>query len=281
MTGKQLVVVSFSFGTGLLLVGCFCLLALGIFSQGSNVTNRGFATPRLGPPPNALKEAFEHWQYGPVNKAAQNEVKDGLFSRLRERRQGSFVSTAPCIPPASIAVGSQIHSVCPPKAYSVCPPKAYIDPTDCTYSYYSNLGTIPPSLSYPQTIVSPVYLPTVVPAPPPQLEYPSNPSNPSNPSKPCIDCRDIVTLFGGDRDLSPRNAKGELKTGQYVCSHCRQSCVGSQWHTDWQPDGSPLTFICERCDQRLSIAQKSAVFKSYMAKQSKQSSIGALHPELE
>jgi hypothetical protein len=239
---RQDVVVSFSIGSSFILLVCTLLVAFAIFSQPILEPSPIIAPPRLGPASTGLKEAIDELKYGPVNRDRQNEVKDGLLSRLRARR-------APSCAPQTYANGSV-------PAYRIgCNPAQEISIT-C------------PPRSTGATTESGVEYPAIVPrAPelPPSIDWVLPPPASNPPS--CPNCPVTRT---------------ELKTGAFFCSHCRSPCVGDEWHTDWLPDGTPLTYLCTRCNSRLSDSQKRSVYQRYIQKQqaSPDSLRGALYPEV-
>lgn len=77
-----------------------------------------------------------------------------------------------------------------------------------------------------------------------------------------------------------KSPRSEVKTGAFICSNCRKSQVGD-WHTDWRPDGTPVTFLCESCYQRMTPDQRAKAYQGYTARQSKKvGPIGLLHQEI-
>lgn len=240
MTAKQFVVVSCSFGTGLLTIVLASLIAAALLCQPAMERTPVLHPPRIGPP-SLLKQSFDEIKYGPVNKSAQQEVKDGLISRIREMRSRRLEQR--CEPQNTVAQNVVIR----------CPPRDVVSLDGCT------VGT-------PVFVSEPVLY---VPKKP--VEYPA-----MSPALSPID------LFFEDCDTcAKKDPKSEAKTGSFVCSRCKKPCVGDEWHTYWQPDGSPLTFLCESCHQSLSPAGRQSVYSQYMKRQSK--SVGdlqSLHPEL-
>lgn len=79
--------------------------------------------------------------------------------------------------------------------------------------------------------------------------------------------------------ICPTCPIAEIKTGAFICSHCRQPKVGEDWHTDWMEDGKPLTYLCRHCNSSLNASQKQAVYQSYMRTQSS-AVAGAFEPEV-
>lgn len=109
-------------------------------------------------------------------------------------------------------------------------------------------------------------------------EYPSiNPLEPQ--SGDCPTCRpsvEIEKLFR--KKVSPRS---ENKTGAFICSRCRKSHVGEEWHTDWAADGTPITFLCEGCYSRMSSQQRIEAYKAYASRQTTKNGRAALlHQEI-
>lgn len=91
----------------------------------------------------------------------------------------------------------------------------------------------------------------------------------------------INPLLGSVGDCpSCDKSRAAVKTGTFICSNCRQSQVGN-WHTDWNADGTPTTFLCKRCHAVMSPDQRERAFTAYQARQfSKLSHSGLLHQEL-
>jgi hypothetical protein len=233
---KQFHVISLSIGT------CLLLIAMSVFVVAGFV----FATLNVHPQPRPdvfrpkggvigeVESTINELKYGPVNVQALKETKNGLFSRIRARRQ----------------------------ATQVCQPCTQSTQT-ITYSY--------PAVSYATPVVSystERYLPTSVPTERVAVgvEMPAI----ANPVE--IDASDCATC--------KKDPRSELKTGSFLCSNCRKSNVGS-WHTEWTSEGTPVTFLCESCWQRLNEEQRQKAYKGYIARQSKSVGVqGLLHQEL-
>lgn len=239
---RQDVVVSFSIGSTFVMLVCTLLVAFALVSQPMLEPAPVLAPPRLGPASSGLKEAIDELKYGPVNRDRQNEVKDGLLSRIRARRaQACTARTYANTSVPAYRIGcNPAQEIC-----VTCPPRT----TD-----ESNGSAI----EYPAIVPR-------APEPPPSLDWLLPPPAVSQPS--CPTCP---------------NPRAELKTGAFVCSHCRSPCVGDEWHTDWLPDGTPLTYLCTQCNSRLSDSQKRLVYQRYIEKQiaSAESLRGALYPEV-
>lgn len=101
-------------------------------------------------------------------------------------------------------------------------------------------------------------------APPPKLAPPAN----------CPDGKCPLV-----KPTGKTSARMEAKTGAFVCSNCRKPCVGDEWHTDWNADGTPTTFLCRRCNAAMDESQKVAAFERYEARQAKYVN-GTLHQEI-
>lgn len=192
--------------------------------------------------PGALREIesqiLEH-TLGPVNLEAAKEVKNGLFDRMRARRQ----ATQACQQPAQCTV----------------------QPQTASYSY--------PVVSYAQPkrvdVVSSVPVGSIVVTQTTGIEMPiSRPINPLEleAAKDCATCK--------------KDPRSSVKTGAFICSNCRQSQVG-EWHTDWNEDGTPVTFLCKRCHALMTPQQKDKLLSAYKARQlGKTGNTGLLHQEI-
>ncbi|WP_396160050.1 hypothetical protein [Flavobacterium sp.] len=109
-------------------------------------------------------------------------------------------------------------------------------------------------------------------------EYPAvNPLEPQ--SGDCPTCRPSVEIEKLLRKkVSPRS---ENKTGAFMCSRCRKSHVGEEWHTDWAADGTPITFLCESCYSRMSSQQRLEAYEAYASRQTTKNGRAALlHQEI-
>jgi hypothetical protein len=109
-------------------------------------------------------------------------------------------------------------------------------------------------------------------------EYPAvNPLEPQ--SGDCPTCRPSVEIEKLLRKkVSPRS---ENKTGAFICSRCRKSHVGEEWHTDWAADGTPITFLCESCYSRMSSQQRIEAYQAYASRQTTKNGRAALlHQEI-
>ena len=178
-----------------------------------------------------IRKEMNDLQYGPVNKDATKEVKNGLFDRLRARRNAA---------PATVAS---------------CPPCTVVSSTDCTAAYSTALpvwsviqnGTV--SYVPVQSVTSTVS------------------SVPSQPEYPAINPLEVESLPASSCTTCKQDPRKEVKTGGFVCSHCKQTKVGSQWHTDWAEDGTPITFLCEDCYRKMTPNQRLTAYKAYAQRQ--------------
>jgi hypothetical protein len=112
----------------------------------------------------------------------------------------------------------------------------------------------------------------------PLKEYPAiNPLEPQSGDCPtCPPSVEIEKLFR--KKVSPRS---ENKTGAFICSRCRKSHVGEEWHTDWAADGTPITFLCESCYSRMSSQQRLEAYEAYASRQTTKNGRAALlHQEI-
>ncbi len=142
-----------------------------------------------------------------------------------------------------------------PPSQAMCPMAVRtIDPSECTYSYTlanPNVGqtVITQSTGFEMPFVTPI--------------------NPLD--------RDAVAKDCPTGKCPQRNA---IKTGSFICSNCRKSQIG-EWHTDWKDDGTPITFLCERCHSLMTPEQRENAYKGYIARQSKSAGVsGLLHQEI-
>jgi len=194
-----------------------------------------------------IERSINELKYGPVNLDAAKEVKNGLFSRIRDNRKSRICNPAPqqvCVPAQAIRVN---------------------DSSDCTFSN---------AIAQPQPIVIQTTGVTV----PPATEYPAiNPLESTNSD--CPTCRphvEVEKLFR--KKESPR---AENKTGSFICSKCKKPHVGEEWHTDWAADGTPITFLCESCYSRMSSQQRNAAYQAYASRQTlKNGRTALLHQEI-
>lgn len=258
---RQFHVISVSIGTGLLLCMLTVFLVLALAFAMMDVHSKTPPSPSFHPQNGVLGE-IEHQindlKYGPVNTDATKQVKNGLFDRIRANRQarvcGSPVSQQSVCAPQSIVYQSQF--VQPSFVQYQLPSVRIIDPSDCNYSY---------------SVTNPVMGQTMV-TQSTGFEMPS--ASPINPLEPAIsltvkDCANCKT--------SQRNA---VKTGSFICSNCRKSKIG-EWHTDWNSDGTPVTFLCESCHSFMTPEQRERAFTAYQARQfGKAGRTGLLHQEI-
>ena len=248
---KQFHVISLSVGTAVL----FCLLTvslvLAIVFSAIEVHSKTSPSPDVFRPKTGVMGELEHQindlKYGPVNTEATKEVKNGLFDRIRANRQSRL-----CQPAAQQACSTvQSYSYCTPVQVA-SPAYRIVDPSDCNYSY---------------TMSNPVVGQRVI-TQSTGIEMPiSSPVNPflQAEKKPCPTC------------VNSRNA---VKTGAFICSNCRQSKIG-EWHTDWNSDGTPLTFLCKTCHAFMTPDQRQRAFTAYQSRQlGKTGHAGLLHQEI-
>ena len=250
---RQFHVISVSIGTGIL----FCMLtgfvalaiaAAIIDSHSNDKCSPEVFRPRTGAM-GEIENQMNDLMYGPVNSNATREVKNGLFDRIRANRQARVcqpVTQPTCLPNQSVVrYSTPVETVQP--SYRI------VDPSDCTYSYTISNPVVGQSIV---TQTAGIEMPSVVPVNPLEHLAPND----------CLTC-----------ERSTRNA---FKTGSFICSNCRQSQVGG-WHTDWKEDGTPVTFLCERCYSLMSPEQRERAYKGYMARQSRTAGIsGLLHQEI-
>jgi hypothetical protein len=224
---RQAVVVSFSLGTMFLLLACAMMVAGAMIAQSQREPGPIVMPPRIGPANSVLKEAIDEWKYGPVDRAKQAEVKDGLLDRLRARRQSRL---------------------CPPMQAS----PMQTSPVQ-TYASITNLSTMRNGPTEVRIVC------------PPRVVSGENAPAVSLPEYPAVSLDALLYLNPSDCPSCDRGA--ELKTGVFVCSHCGKACVGDEWHTDWQPDGTPLTFLCKECYGKLTPSQRQSVLNRYLKQQ--------------
>ena len=198
-----------------------------------------------------VERSINDLKYGPVNLDAAKEVKNGLFSRIRDNRQARICAPASqqaCVPSQTVRV---------------------IDSSDCTFS---NAIVQPQSYVIQATGIKPAESSVI-------KEYPAiNPVEPTNGD--CPTCRPHVEVEKLLRkNESPR---AENKTGSFICSNCKKPHVGEEWHTDWSADGTPITFLCESCYSRMSAQQRIAAYQAYASRQTKKNGKTALlHQEID
>jgi hypothetical protein len=190
------------------------------------------------------ERAINDLKYGPVNLDAAKEIKNGLFARIRDNRQSR---------------------ICNPVPQQACVPVQVIQATEIALPQSGHKARTGVYTQTPEATTE-------------VREYPSiNPLEPQ--SGDCPSCRpsvEIEKLFR--KKVSPRS---ENKTGAFICSRCRKSHVGEEWHTDWAADGTPITFLCEGCYSRMSSQQRIDAYKAYASRQTtKNGSAALLHQEI-
>lgn len=257
---SRAIVVSVSVGTGLLIV---CLVLMLCFAIGATVcfdnTEPMVAPAIFKPKSGAIGDAersINELKYGPVNLDAAKEVKNGLFAKIRDKRQSRV-----CDPVQPAYVPVQQVACVPIQSNRV------IDPTDCTYSY---------AVAQPQPYVIQA---TGIGSPStPAREYPAINPLELEPGD-CPTCRPAVEI---ERLLRRKKSpRFESKTGSFICSNCKKPHVGEEWHTDWSEDGTPITFLCESCYSRMSSQQRIAAYQAYASRQTTQNGRAALlHQEI-
>lgn len=241
---KHAVVISVSVGTALLLFGLTAIIAIGIVVASISVHNQpktpvDVFRPKAGAV-GEIERQINDLKYGPVNMDAAKEVKNGLFSRIRQNRQSRI-----CQPQQQACQVQQASS-----------PVVVVERSDCNYGYVATSPAVVIA-NQPAPIVNAVEMPAVSPINPLAIED-------ETPDSTCIPC----------------NRRAELKTGAFICTNCRKSQVG-EWHTEWNGDGTPVTFLCESCFQKMSEAQRAKAYAAYKSRQlTKQGVAGLLHQEL-
>lgn len=256
---SRVIVVSVSVGTGLLLVCMVLLLSLAIGAAVCVNKDEPNLTPDVFRPKSGavgdIERSINELKYGPVNLDAAKEVKNGLFSRIRDNRQSRI-----CAPVQTQACSTVSQTVCVPiQAARVT------HPADCTLSY---------AIAQPQ----PNVIQTSGVVQPSNGEYPTiNPLEPVNGN--CPTCRPAVEV----EKLLRKNElpRFENKTGSFICSNCKKPHVGEEWHTDWSADGTPITFLCESCYSHMSPKQRIAAYQAYASRQTlKNGKTALLHQEI-
>lgn len=249
---KQQIVLSVSAGTGLLaIVMCIgisvAIVLSGCESHASYDPSQPFipSTGMIG----EMKRQANDVKYGPVNHEAAEEIKDGLFDRIRQRRaarQGQACTHVQRVQQAACPPGYQTVPVCRPIESTTFVTSTSVASTQTRVNEYPK--------------VSPLTKPDCASG------------RCSNPDP------DIAKLFSADQ--SQANRRSEMKTGAFRCSQCGNPSVGDEWHTDWTADGTPITFLCESCYGRMSPDQRVAAYQRYAGRQlSKSGQVGLLHPE--
>jgi hypothetical protein len=264
---RQVHVIGLTCGTAFLFV-CLtmCIVGAIIFSNlDCDKKSPEMFRPKTGAM-GEIENQINELKYGPVNLDAAKEVKNGLFGRIRANRQARVCqpATSQACSQQSFPVTQSCYVPAPPSPLQVSqvvvqptyqPTYRILDPSDCNYSY---------------AVANPVLGQTIV-AQSTGFEMPiASPINPIEPdtsptAKDCVACK------------SPRNA---VKTGSFICSNCRRSQVG-EWHTDWNDDGTPVTFLCEKCHSLMTPDQREKAFTAYQARQLGKAGItGLLHQEI-
>jgi hypothetical protein len=249
------IIVSLSVGTcvllfGLVFVACGTMLVL-VLALHQKPDPRIPFKPKTGSI-GEIERTINDIKYGPVNLDAAKEIKNGLFDRIRDRRQAkATVAQSPYCQPC-------------PTTY-LQPIQATVDPYDCTASYVitQQPATIVQASGVSQSVIM-------------GKEYPASEPIANPLESECDTCEsnsNVANLFG-------KSTRSELKTGSFLCSNCRKSTVG-EWHTDWKEDGMPITFLCESCYQRMTPDQRMKSYQGYVSRQLKSSGkSGLLHQEI-
>lgn len=60
-----------------------------------------------------------------------------------------------------------------------------------------------------------------------------------------------------------KSPRGELKTGGYACANCKRATVGDQWATQWTDEGTPISFVCKECWERMSPAERQSAYVNW------------------
>jgi hypothetical protein len=60
-----------------------------------------------------------------------------------------------------------------------------------------------------------------------------------------------------DFTQSPR---GERKTGGYACANCKRPTVGDQWATQWTDEGTPISYLCRECWEKMTPEQRQSAY---------------------
>lgn len=253
------VVIGLSIGTALLFSIGVCVLAAAIVLGGSNLRTEELSVRPFQPKTGVMSELHRlknEMDYGPVNLDAAKAVKNGggLLARIHQNRQAVCPPCPPC-PVPSYQQSFQVVSAC---QFPQSTRPIVMDPTDCNFGYVA-ASTSPQSLIIQQTGLQPagVEMPSVAPS-----------------------ADALSKLLEKDCPTCKKDPRSELKTGSFICSNCRKAQVGN-WHTDWNDDGQPITFLCESCYSNMSPEQRDKAYRGYIARQTKTvGQIGLLHPEL-
>jgi hypothetical protein len=256
---RQFHVISVSIGTGILFCMLTIFIVLGIAAAIVESHSNDRCNPEEFHPNTGAMGEIEHqmndFMYGPVNSNATREVKNGLFGRIRANRQARICQPVSqqtnCLPTQHMPSQCDVAYSKPIQAAQ--PSYRVVDPSDCTYSYAIANPVVGQTIDTQPTGIE---MPSVVPVNPLEHLAPND----------CPNCK------------SPK--RETVKTGSFICSNCRQSQVGG-WHTDWKEDGTPITFLCERCYSLMSPEHRERAYKGYIARQSKTAGIsGLLHQEI-
>jgi hypothetical protein len=57
-----------------------------------------------------------------------------------------------------------------------------------------------------------------------------------------------------------KSPRGERKTGGYACANCRRPTVGDQWATQWTDEGTPISFLCRECWEKMTPQQRQTAY---------------------
>lgn len=255
------VVLSLSIGTIFLVVAIAVFSALAsivISSSSSDPGSEPRRFPRLWSPlddrrdpsspsrPRSSDNRSNVDKFGPLNFDALEESKEGILDRWRAARAARLRPTS-----------------------STCYPSYVYHPVAVTSSPACVPCNQPPSNSIPAPTSSPACVPCNQP---PSVSIPaptgSTGSKPTTaPEQPLVrptcpdgSCPPRVPNF----EAAPR---AEKKTGGFTCTSCSKLTVGANWQTTWTDDGTPITFVCRECWERLNPSQRDAVYRSWLARQ--------------
>jgi hypothetical protein len=260
---RTTVIVSLGVGTGILvstLAGLVCLtIALSNCACERNERPEvEVYRPRTGVA-GEIERKINERKYGPVDLDAAKEVKNGgLFARIRANRQANACGGA-----AGACAGSQSRAVT-------------VTTNQVTRTYSGQMTTRSSPSTNSDCANGQCERPNAASSQP--GEYPA--INPLDViSNTCPTCPVNSNIFTRQEKSIARH---EVKTGAFVCSHCRKACIGDEWHTDWVGDGTPITFLCERCYSRMNSNQLMSAYRAYAAKQTASNGKQALmHQEID
>jgi hypothetical protein len=231
--------------------------------------------PKIFTPSTPEQKKSDAAKFGPVDRSKLDEIKGAPPSALEETKgQQSTCPTCPNYRPPSVGL------LIAPRPAPVYPPPTYLPTYGPTLPNYATPTYATPSPGVPlrpgETLLHVGPWRTVTPplatVPPIDQFGPVRP-DPLEPYRtPARKLPEQIPLVddGGewgrpsravpDFDATPR---GERKTGGYACANCRRPTVGEDWATQWTPEGTPITYLCRECWEKMTPEQRRTAYLNW------------------